>query len=44
MVERVAEAAQSQMTSSGAWLRGAVLQRLKQEQRVEDVRAGSSVS
>jgi hypothetical protein len=38
MVERVAEAAQSQMVSSGAWLRGAVLDRLKKEQRVEDVR------
>jgi hypothetical protein len=44
MVEAVAEAAQSQMTSSGAWLRGAVLDRLKKEKRVEDVRAGSPAS
>jgi hypothetical protein len=29
MVERVAEAASAEMTSSGAWLRGAVLDRLK---------------
>jgi hypothetical protein len=44
MVERVAEAAQSRMQSSGSWLRGAVLDKLKKEKRVEDVRAGSSVS
>jgi hypothetical protein len=38
MVEAVAEAAQSQMTSSGAWLRGAVLDRLRKERSVEEVR------
>jgi hypothetical protein len=39
MVKQVAKAAQSRMTSSGAWLRGAVLDRLKKEKRVEEVRA-----
>jgi hypothetical protein len=39
MAKRVTEAAQAQMQSSGSWLRGAVLQRLRLEQRVEEVRA-----
>jgi hypothetical protein len=39
MVEQVTEAARAEMVSSGAWLRGAVLDRLKRTKRVEDVRA-----
>jgi hypothetical protein len=35
LVEAVAEAANAEMTSSGAWLRGAVLAKLK-ERRVDD--------
>jgi hypothetical protein len=35
MVKQVAQAAQSEMTSSGSWLRRAVLDRLQKEQRAE---------
>jgi hypothetical protein len=38
MVEQVSRAAQAEMQSSGAWLRQAVLDRLKKEQRVVEVR------
>jgi hypothetical protein len=41
LVAQVAEAARQEMTSSGQWLRAAVLDRLRKEQaRVDDVRTG----
>jgi hypothetical protein len=40
MVERVAKAARLEMTSSGAWLRAAVLDRLKKERAIEARRGG----
>jgi hypothetical protein len=39
LVERVAKAARLEMTSSGAWLRAAALDRLQREQRVEGTRS-----
>ena len=40
LVERVAEAARLEMTSSGAWLRAAALARLRKEQAIEAQRGG----
>jgi hypothetical protein len=39
MVKEVQRAAQRQMQSSGSWVRQAILDRLKKEQRVENARS-----